>query len=125
MTSDLSSDQVVLGPGIEVMVFLGFEVLVKPRERETRGRRIQTYHFLPLPQDLTRVQPTYLLAQTLAPRVNYYPQCYLPPLELTLGPSRNTNRLHPLFPSFLGMGWEGREGSSPSSVLIEAPPFNS
>lgn len=37
MTSDLSSDQVVLGPGIEVMVFLDFEVLVNSGEREKLG----------------------------------------------------------------------------------------
>lgn len=52
------------------------------------------YRFLPLPQGLSRVQPTYLPAHALAARVNYYPS-HLSSLELTLGPSRNTNRLQP------------------------------
>lgn len=115
------------------MVFLGLEVLVNPGEREKLGavERAESRPIVscPSPQGLARVQPTYLLAQALAPRVNYYPQYYLPPLELTLGPSRSTKRLQPLFSSFLGMSerWGGRAEEGPSStspVLTETPPFD-
>lgn len=83
------------------------------KKRETggygRGRRIQRYRVLPLPQGLSRVQPTYLPA--LAPRVNDYP---VPSVIIGVDPwaFQKYQQAPTPSPSFLGMrdrvGGEGR-----------------